>query len=180
MEDYFGILKELTALFEEVYNYYLYVKTSQPETDIDQFTTAVDYDDEIKNVLDMLQYLTILKNAPKYARLSKERWLEYIAASASGSDYFVRVTIPYTVKDYEDIQAIADKFNVDWQEILTTNGLKSSEIVGGLVINIPQLKKYNLDEINIEVFGTQDGESAFGSDLTNFLEEDYIGDLKLI
>jgi|GEM_PF-7095130 len=178
MEDYFGILGELIKIFEEVYDYYLYKKSAQPEIDIDNFTDVIDYDDEIKNILDILANLRILKNAPIYARLNKERWLEYLEAVGNGKDYYISINIPYKVKDYEDIQTIAAKFDINWQDILRINNLRSDEIEGGRVIYIPVLKKYNITEINLDIFGSQDKEMALGVDLNNYLDTDIYGDLK--
>jgi len=180
LEDYFGIVRELIAIYEEAYNDFLYKKSTQPEVDIDHFVTVTDYDDDIKGVLNVLALLNLLKEYPKIARLSRQRWLEYLAMQASGRDYFLNITIPYTVKEYEDVQAIAGKYDADWQEILRINGLKSDEIGGGVVIDIPILKRYSADEINMDVFGSQDSDLAYGVDIENYLKANYYKDIKIV
>lgn len=180
MEDYFGIVRELIAIYKEAYNDLLYKKSTQPEVDIDRFVDTVDYDDDIMGVLNVLALLNLLQEYPKIARLSRQRWLEYLAMQASGQDYFLNVTIPYTVKEYEDVRTIAEKYDTDWQEILRINGLKSDEIEGGVVINIPLLKRYNTDEINMDIFGSQDGEMAHGVDIENYLKANYYKDIKIV
>jgi hypothetical protein len=179
MDEYFGIIEQLISLFNEAYNDYLYKKASQPEVDIDNYTDVTDYDDEINNILTMLNYLQTLKAAPVFARLTRERWLEYLESLEYGTDYYMNMTETYTVKDYEDIQTIADNYGVDWQEILRLNSLKSTDIEGGVVIRIPIRKQYNTSEINVDVFGGQDGEGSMGADLENYLDVNYYGDLKI-
>jgi len=180
MEDYFGLLNELIGLFEQLYNDYLYKKSTQTEVDIDQFTSVTDYDDEINGTLTILANLKMLKNAPKFARLTRQRWLEYLEAVGNGEDYYLQVTAPYTVKEYEDIQTIAEYFDTDWMEILRVNDLKSDEVVGGLVINIPISRMYDISNVNLSVMGSQDGEMAMGLDLENKLVASYNGDIKVV
>jgi len=180
VEDYFGIIRELIAIYEEAYNNLLYKKSTQPEVDIDNFVSIVDYDDDIMGVLNILALLNLLQGYPKIARLSRQRWLEYLTMRASGQDYFLNVTIPHTVKEYEDVQTIAENYDADWQEILRINGLRSDEIEGGTVINIPILKRYSADEINMDIFGSQDGEIAHGVDIENYLEANYYKDIKIV
>lgn len=180
MEDYFGIVRELITIYEEAYNDLLYKKATQPEVDIDRFVAVTDYDDDIMGVFNVLALLNLLQEYPKIARLSRQRWLEYLAMRASGQDYYLKVTIPYTVKEYEDVQTIAENYDADWQEILRINGLKSDEIEGGTVINIPLLKRYSADEINMDVFGSQDSEQAHGVDIENYLEANYYKDIKIV
>lgn len=180
MDEYFGIIEELISVFNSIYNELLYKKAAQPEVDIDRFDSVVDYDTEIFGVLNMLNYLQILKAAPIYARLTRERWLEYLEALGNGIDYYMNLTEKYVVKEYEDVQTIADKFGVDWQEILRINNLRSTDIVGGLIISIPVKKQYNVSKINVDVFGSQDGEYALGADIENDIDVNYYGDLRLV
>lgn len=177
MIDYFGIINDTVKLLEVRYNDLLYKKSSQAEVDIDSFTMVTDYDEEIKNTLDLLNYLQILKNAPKFYRMNENTWLEYLESQVSGSDFFIRLEISYKVKEYEDVQTVAENFDVDWRDILMYNNLKSDEIAAGTEIIIPVKKKYSISAVNPDVFGTQNEKSAWGKDLENKLSENYLGDL---
>ena len=88
--------------------------------------------------------------------------------------------IPSSFKEYEDIQTIAENFNVDWDNILIYNNLKSDEIVAGTEIIIPIKKRYSISTINPDVFGTQNEKSAWGKDLENKLTANYLGDLFIL
>lgn len=179
MQDYFGVVKELIRVYEEIYADFLAEKKKQPPVDIDNYKAPVDYDREIQAVLDILSLLKKLQVHYRFSRLPKARWLEYLQARSEGRNFFIKKTRTHTVAEYEDVQEIGKKYDVDWQEILRTNDIRTTDITAGTILQIPVEERYSIEDINLDIFGAQDEEKAFGTDLENKIQENYYNDLKL-
>ncbi len=145
----------------------------------------MNYEKATFELYELIQTLRNIKTVHRIYKISDEMkdilFRSYLNNESAQS---ILITEPYTVKECDTFELIANKFNIDWKIIAKFNNIDSMLLVTGQEILIP--KEVNLRHI-IEfnatlnpVFDLPSGERILGKDLPNALEEDANSDLKLL
>lgn len=101
-------------------------------------------------------------NIHKYYRLTKEEMIKRIDNQSNS-----KVKISYEVKEYENAQTIAEKFNMELESLLRLNNILSSEIESGKKILV-ETTDFNLITQNFDIptYGDQTDTNILGTDIS--------------
>lgn len=143
----------------------------------DEFDTDINYSEVLDSLYRYKKQIVARQNLHKFYKMSKET---FIKNAESGENKKVEIT--HTVKDYETVISIAQKYNITVEEILQKNNLTSSGITAGVEIQIDVNEKEDTVQTyeDIPTFGTQEGDYILGMDAANNLDADSDGDIKIL
>jgi hypothetical protein len=150
--------------------------------DEDHDLLSDDYSGSTYQMQNAVNQLEVLKNIHKFERVTKEQ-LQYLFSSfdAGLGGGKIIVDIEHVVTSYDTTRTISQKYNIPWQIIQDYNNISPSQLVPASIIRIPvQIELSQLSLQDISTFGSQQGNNILGTDITNTLDADNGGDLKVL
>ena len=144
----------------------------------------VRYEQELYNIQNLYNKLLLLYNLHKFFKLDKETAEKMLIAYDRGDTSMkIIMSTVHTVTEYETIETIAQKYNLDWQDIAEFNDVSPLDIEPGDELEIPyetdprEMRQAFLDN---PVFDIPEGVKVLGRDLPNELVADSSGDLQVL
>ena len=175
--------------------YYLEVAIDRIETQSDNFEIfprevklgdiPPDYEKNAYDLNNLVQNLRSIKYQNRLLKIDDATKITMLSQYQNGEDPKpIIITEIHTVSDLDTLEGIGIKLRVDWKKIAEYNNLDSMDLTAGDELAIPReidprliFQYQNQDS---PVFDLPSGENILGKDLSNELEEDTDGDLRVL
>jgi len=151
----------------------MYPAEVELDSEFEDFETSIA---EYQSIQVSLQQLAVLH---RYMRLSLDERERLISAYLAGETNKVLVrTFPHTVARFETLESIAAQYGIaDWRQLAEFNDILATDLKAGDILHVPvSLTPTDAAQLigTLPLFGTLAGESSFGRDLPNELQEEDI------
>jgi hypothetical protein len=153
---------------------------------MDENDTALndfDYNSFIKGIEDTIALLKMKRIRYKFQKMNEAEFEQFIRTDSEG---YLTIAKEHKIRQYDTLQVISKLYDIPILTILNYNNILKQDFEdikernGTILIPIKIKAKERTVYESLSVFDSHSGISAWGRDISNFLEVDEDGDLRVL